>query len=142
MTENERQKIEWLSRYNTLQLRIDRLENELEKIQTRLEGVGAQVITGMPRGNRKRDAEKLILKADEIERILTVEIMSEMEERQLMFNAINSIVDPKLQVLLEYRYIDGYRFEKICEKMNYSWQWVHKLHEKALKKIILPKRSD
>lgn len=34
--------------------------------------------------------------------------------------------------ILLYRYIQRMSWEQIAVKMNYSWQWVHKIHAKAL----------
>ena len=40
---------------------------------------------------------------------------------------------PDLAVLLEYRYINCWKWERICCELGYSWQWMHKMHAKALK---------
>ena len=40
--------------------------------------------------------------------------------------------------VLFYRYVKGLRFWEIAEKMDYSEQWVHKLHGRALAHLKLP----
>lgn len=40
--------------------------------------------------------------------------------------------DSEKDILL-YRYIRRMSWEQITVKMGYSWQWVHKIHAKALK---------
>ena len=37
--------------------------------------------------------------------------------------------------LMRYRYIDGLAWADIMGRMNYSWQGVHKIHAKALKRL-------
>ncbi len=56
-------------------------------------------------------------------------------KRLAIIDAINTLQDPVLQVLVEYRYIDNMRWEEICTKMHYSWRQVHYMHVKALRQI-------
>ena len=36
---------------------------------------------------------------------------------------------------MRLRYIYGYKWEKVCVETNYSWEGIHKIHRKILKKI-------
>lgn len=49
--------------------------------------------------------------------------------------------DSEKDILL-YRYIRRMSWEQIAVKMGYSWQWVHKIHAKALKNFNLATKSD
>lgn len=136
MTETERKKVEWLSEYAGIQMRIDRMELEIEKWRTQLEGVGAQLIDGMPRSHgNKVSWEKAILEIQELDRELTREVLNLRQKRRAILDAINGIQGPTLQVLLEHRYLDGMRWEEICTEMHYSWRQVHYMHVKALRQI-------
>ena len=54
-----------------------------------------------------------------------------------------SVVDSSRQVatnateriIMRLRYIEGYKWEKVCVETNYSWEGIHKIHRKILKKI-------
>lgn len=72
---------------------------------------------------------------------IDAEINREIDElqtvRQEIRAALNQLEDENLEMLMEYRYIDGLTWERIAEKMDYSRQWVFRLHGKALQKIEL-----
>ena len=142
MTEKERKTIEWLHEYAGIDERIERLENEVERLRTRLEGVSAQVIDGMPKAHgRKKGSEKLILELEKLDTELTTEILNLRKKRLDILEAVNSIQEPRLQVLIEYRYLDFERWEDICSKMHYSWKQVHRLHLKAINQIRIKKND-
>ena len=46
---------------------------------------------------------------------------------------IYAVKDQRYQLLLLYRYRDLWTWEKIAVEMGYSWQYVHRLHGRALK---------
>lgn len=46
---------------------------------------------------------------------------------------IYAVKDQRYQMLLLYRYRDLWTWEKIAVEMGYSWQYVHRLHGRALK---------
>lgn len=142
MTDKDKKVMEWLSEYSGIDERIERLENEVERLRTKLEGVGAQVIDGMPKatGNSK-DHEKLILELQKLDNELTTETLNLRKKRLDILEAVNGIREPRLQVLIEYRYIDLMRWEKICNELNCSWDTVHRWHREALKKIKVRTQS-
>ena len=45
---------------------------------------------------------------------------------------IYAVGDQRYQMLLLYRYRDLWTWEKIAVEMGYSWQYVHRLHSRAL----------
>lgn len=142
MTERERKTIEWLHEYAGIDERIDRLENEVERLRTRLEGIGAQVIDGMPKAHdRKKGPEKLILELEKLDTELTTEILNLRKKRLDILEAVNSIQEPRLQVLIEYRYIDFKHWEEICHDLHCSWDTVHRWHREAIRKIKVRTQS-
>ena len=50
---------------------------------------------------------------------------------------IDSIDDEREKLLMSYRYLDGMTFEWIASTMHYHWRSVHKIHVRALSKIII-----
>lgn len=78
-----------------------------------------------------------------MEKVITIEgdinaaIDALIDLRREIQGAIEKVPDENLQLLLTYRYIDGLSFEKIAEKLHYGYQWVYKLHRKALDALTL-----
>lgn len=136
MTESERRKVKWLSEYTWIQLQIDAMEKDIEKWRTRLEGLGAQLIDGMPRGHSNNaDQEEIIMKIEELDHKMTQKLMDLINKKDRIFDAINTVDDPVAQILLGYRYLDGWSWEKICVEMHYSWKHIHRLHLKAIRQV-------
>ena len=64
------------------------------------------------------DIEKLVEALAEIRRLITL------------------VDDPVLRLILHKRYLCYQKWEQIAADLNYSWQWVHKMHAKALREIL------
>lgn len=104
--------------------------NEL-RLNKMCPSMGAQ--DGMPKGNGSSDLSGYASRLDELERKLrekqdkSVRLMGEITD------SIAEMEDATERTLLRYRYICGYTWEQIAVDLGYSWQWVHKLHARALK---------
>lgn len=48
---------------------------------------------------------------------------------------IEMLDDEKLQLILFKRYLNYQRWEVIAADLGYSWQYIHKMHSKALQKL-------
>lgn len=51
---------------------------------------------------------------------------------------VNRISDKKEREVLTLRYIDGKKWSELAEELLYSEQHIHRIHQKALEKLILP----
>lgn len=49
---------------------------------------------------------------------------------------IATIDDPVLRLVLHKRYLCYQKWEQIAADLNYSWQWLHKMHGRALNVIL------
>ena len=72
------------------------------------------------------DAENLIRSDIELLAIALGEI------RQM----IALVDDPVLRLVLHKRYLCYQKWEQIATDLNYSWQWLHKMHGRALNAIL------
>ena len=63
------------------------------------------------------------------------ELSREMAEVE---NAVGQITDEKCREVLWERYISGKKWTEIAEKMLYSEQHIHRLHQRALKMVVIP----
>lgn len=134
--ENE-QKIRYLSRYRRLNERIDRLLEEQRRWRERALKI-TPTLSQAPGGSESGSpVERPMDKVLEIEEKINREIDELQTVRQKIRAALNQLEDENLKLLMEYRYIDGLTWEQIAVKMHYGFQWVCKLHGRALATIIL-----
>lgn len=134
---SNKDKIKYLKRYKWLDRRINSKLNELEVWRSRL-GKLTPTLSNMPGGGgsiyKSKDLD-LIDKIVDIEAELDKEIDELILIKDEIRNAINSLDDDREKTLMQYRYIDGMKFEWIASTMEYHWRSVHKIHVRALNKI-------
>ena len=134
---------DYLKQYKTLDREIDRLLEEQQRwkdLALRVTpGYEGAVPTGSPDGNRIPTAveriaeweEKIDRKVDQL-----VALREEIE------GVIGKLKNADFQTLLRLRYINGYTWERIAVEMHYSYQWVCKLHGRALLQLKQAIESD
>ena len=133
-TENE-QKIRYLSRYRRLNQRIDRLLEEQGRWRERAMRI-TPVLSPVPGGGGSGSPiERPMDKVLEIDAEINREIDELQIVRQEIRAVLNQLEDENLELLMEYRYIDGLTWEQIAVKMHYGFQWVCKLHGRALNRL-------
>lgn len=136
-TEEEKQKIRYLSRYRRINARINRLLEE----QGRWREIAMRTTPSMSQapggGGSGSPIERPMDKVLEIDAEINREIDELQIVRQEICAALNQLEDENLKLLMEYRYIDGLTWEQIAVKMNYSYMQICRLHGKALRTIML-----
>ena len=126
---------ERLQQYRQLQRELRQIQDRIMEVESAMYSPRNQRLTGMPSAHSAENVmEKLVDKHRELEVMYQEKLMAITEELLAIEKAIATL-DPTLRLLMRYRYVDGYRWEDICVKMNYSYQGVHKVHRKALKRI-------
>ena len=126
---------ERLQQYRQLQRELRQIQDRIMEVESAMYSPRNQRLTGMPSAHSAENVmEKLVDKHRELEAMYQEKLMTITEELLAIEKAIAAL-DPTLRLLLRYRYVDGYRWEDICVRMNYSYQGVHKVHRKALKRI-------
>lgn len=75
---------------------------------------------------KKIDLEKSLL--DDLSRLIDLRY-----ELDALFGQVN---DHQLRLLLLYRYINGYTFERIAGKLELSLSYVFRLHKQALEEVL------
>ena len=132
--ENE-QKIRYLSRYRRLNERIDRLLEEQSRWREKAMRI-TPVLSPVPGGGGSGSPiERPMDKVLEIDAEINREIDELQTVQQEIRAALNQLEDENLELLMEYRYIDGLTWEQVAEKMHYSWRHTCRLHGEALAKI-------
>ncbi len=135
MTYNE--KVSYLSSYRRLVQECNELQDEIIRLGHKKERMGTS-FPKMPENtsmDKKSALEELTIAIDELETRLKTrsavygDLLDSIEE------AINQVPEPKDQQLLRLRYIYGYTFQRIADKMYYTdKQYASKVHKRILNK--------
>ena len=125
---------QFLKQYEEANNKAIQHRREYEK-QLELIGSVSMKMDGMPHGSgisnpTENDALKL---ADKALRWKEAELEA-IRIRQTVYEVIAGIPDKEGQVLYE-RYIVLHKWEEICILLHYSWNGVHHVHRRALKKV-------
>ena len=81
---------------------------------------------------------RCITKLIDMERELTSEIDRLIAMKGEINGAINRLTSADEKMLLRYRYVNNYSWEKIGILMNVSNRTVHRIHSTALQNFIVP----
>ena len=130
-----KEKKEYLKRYR----KIDREVNQLLMEKDEIFSLGTKITptySDMPKGTGENNrTQSTIEKLEEQEEKINKKIDLLYEVKEDIEKALHTVEDDTLRVLLRYRYINGFTWEKIAVNMHYTYQWVCKLHGEALRKL-------
>ena len=117
---NNQEKKEYLLGYQRLNQRINRLlleQQQWRELATRV----SPNLSGMPRGGGGGGTQGAISKIVDLETEINAEIDKLVEKRKEIEGIIRAVEDSTLQTLLEYRYINGKKWEEIALMMGYDY---------------------
>ena len=129
---------EYLSQYRNLDIEIDSLVLERERLYSLATTRGGSVIDGTPKGAKSDNAapyEHILDRIMEIDDIVNKRIDKLIAIRHEIAAAINGVKDDRLRTLLRLRYINGHTFEQIAVDMDYSYMHICRLHGDALREV-------
>ena len=92
-------------------------------------------LSGMPRGGGGGGTQGAISKIVDLETEINAEIDKLVEKRKKIESVICAVEDSTLRTLLEYRYINGKKWEEIALMMGYDYRWALRLHGRALSAV-------
>lgn len=112
------------------------LQRERQQIEDRLEIIES-ALSDAHRDSLHYDEE---VREKQIESLNTfrdryLKLLEQIREEQLTIEQAIEALEPAQRTLMRYRYLDGEKWEDICELMHYSWSTVHRLHANALIEI-------
>lgn len=128
---------EYLGRYRHLKADIDNKTEQLKELRTLAESVGYSSGTGCS-GETSDKVGKTVAKIVDMENDISCQIEKLFEVKKEIEEIIAKVDNFALRQVLMLRYINGYTFERIAEKMFYTYKWVCILHSKALNAVIVP----
>lgn len=127
----------YLGRYRDNEREIRRTEEEI----LRWESLSRKTTTTMgTAGGGSNGEDKLQAAVEKIVRWqnrLTLQLGERVRLREEIESAIGTVEDERLRLLLRYRYIDGWTWERIAVEMCYSYMQICRLHGKALAQMML-----
>jgi len=132
-----KEKKEYLGRYKRLNEQVNQLLLEKQEILA----LGTKVTptySDMPHKSNIGDkTSTTIEKLEEHEQKINQKIDEFIAVKSDIERAIHTVQDDTLRLLMRYRYINGWTWERIAVEMHYTYQWVCQLHGKALNMIIV-----
>lgn len=137
---NNQEKKEYLLSYQHLNQRINRLlleQQQWRELATRV----SPNLSGMPRGGGGGGTQGAISKIVDLETEINAEIDKLVEKRKEIEHIIRAVEDSTLRTLLEYRYINGKKWEEIALMMGYDYRYILKIHGKALSQLDLGEKT-
>lgn len=129
---------QYLSRYLEINREVNVLADDCTRLRSLAEKVGCGQLSDMPKGSNAdqsapftRAVEQIIAKEAEINK----RIDDMMVVRNEIEDAITKVPDSTFRVLLRYRYICGWTWERIAVELHYSWRQTIRLHGEALQQV-------
>ena len=134
---------EYLRQYGQIEREIERLLDERQRwvdLATRITPAYSDTPKGGQSGDGKIPAavEKIVEQERRIDARFR-ELMALLDEIE---GKIAGLEDERQREILRRRYIGGQKWEDIAKGMHYGYQWVCKLHGRALLKIKEAIKSD
>jgi hypothetical protein len=126
-----------LNSYRELEAERRQLQDELTRLEVLMDAPASPNWDGMPHGSGvsnpvERMATKHLTLLDRY-RAKLVELVAAQESIE---NLIEGLDDSTERRLARFRYIDGMRWEDVCDKINYSWMQTHRIHGRLLDKLV------
>ena len=123
----------YLLRYRDNEREIRRLQEEI----LRWESQSRKTTVSFGGAGGEDRLQVAVEKIVRLQNRLTQQVIERVRLREQIEDAIASVEDERLRLLLRYRYIEGWTWEHIAVELDNSYQWVCHLHGMALKEILI-----
>ena len=128
--------ISFLSRYRWLDKEIDRKiaeKDRLVALACRVSPVLSRMLKG---GGSIYKSSDIVAQIVDLEAEINADLDELINLKKDIENKINQLDSPRERLLLKYRYIDGKQWSEIVIDMGYAWAQVHRIHRRAIEKMI------
>ena len=131
---------EYLNQAYRLNERINSDLKELDELRALAVNRGSPSMGERVSGSHSTEAPfaRAIMRIDEMERKLNDEVDRFILLKGEISDAIKAVPNPEEEILLRYRYINCYGWNKIGALMSVSIRTVHRIHASALKNFSVP----
>lgn len=130
---------EYLSQALHLDHRIDSKIDQIASLNA-LATKCTSAITGMPHNPSSSTSTMAdaVCKIVDLQELLKKDLSELVDLKREIMSVINGIENDEYKTILEKRYLCFLPFEQIAVNMGYSIQHTFRLHDKALKEIVVP----
>lgn len=125
------EKKEYLKSYRKIGRELRSLSEEIRQLRDAWV-LPSIVAGGLPKSSGGSDLSEYAARLDELERKLRKKA-AELYKRQTEIEAnISAMKDANERAVLRNYYLCGMTWERVAVEMGYSWQYIHKIHGRAL----------
>jgi len=125
---------QYLQQSFRLKMKIDMKQLKLEQLRALAESVSSPDLS-KDRVQTSGASDKIggaVAKIVDLENEIKGEIEKFVQLEREIRQRVYKMPDDDLRIIIEKRYINFQKWEQIAVDMNYGFQWVHKLHKRAL----------
>lgn len=139
---------EWLQAYQHGEKELEDMEDRLLTLRSRMTGVPAQELSDMPRppSSPKDRMTEYVIQIDMLERAIQHQKELQKKCRDSIMDVTENLRKPEARDLIRYRYLDGYEWADIMQKLygrqkdlnqreNAYRRKMYRLHQSALKEL-------
>ena len=124
----------YLRQVRGIDRRIDREEEQIERLRAKLEAGRMSSVTGMPRGGASDWT-------DTVHALVALEQRLNRRTREMCalkiaaVDAVDSVADARCRELLTLYYLHGHTWQQVADAMHLDLRWVYRLHGRALREV-------
>ena len=119
------------------QIKCDK--EELESLRSLAESVSGDMTQERVQTSTVGDKiVNIIAKIVDLENEINEEIEQLIELKKNIRDVINQVENVNEKLVLKYRYLLFFQWDKICDKLNYSRRQIRRIHDSALENIKVP----
>lgn len=127
---------EYLSKLEKIEIKIKQKTEERQELMQRATSITTSFGFDKVQTSPKHDKmEYSVVKAADLDKEIEEITFDFLVQKDRMINQIQELSEVKHIDLLFQKYVQHKKLETIAEEMNYSYQYVRKLHGKALKEF-------
>lgn len=124
---------EYLRQVKRLDDIIDAKKEQIEILRSMSTNITATLNPNRVQESTSHDkVQKLIVKIVDFEREIIDNIDELIDLKREIINKIDAVQDDNYKLLLTLRYLNFKTWEEIADEMDFTFQWVHQLHKRAL----------
>ena len=136
LTERDTKK-RYLKRYRRKLEVIERLEERVRALDSKIESLRSPSLSGMPRGGKAVTSEDMVADKIDLERRINALRLEADKARRKTLDLIDQVDDVRRGEVLEDYFIYGMSFGQIAEEMGYTERHIIRLYGEALDMITL-----
>ena len=127
----------WLRSYRQKKLEAEQLTQAIERLEAEMYNPKTTRFDKIPGSTHEAGSptERLAIKHIDLIERYEVKRLDLLEEQVRIEQTIEKLNETE-RMLMRYRYIEGMTWEEVAVAINYSWMQMHRIHARALSKLV------